>query len=201
MREIRSRLVGLVLAAQFCGAALEPVALAQEASPTAAPKQAQGASVSFAGSFRAYAPNTAESRVSDFSGEPVPRYASLRGEKVNGRSGPSLDYPVEWSYARPGLPVIVIRESQDWRKIRDPQGDEVWVKRNLLAAQRTAMTMANGAIRKHPDDHATVVADYHAGGVVLLGECQRDWCRVEAEGLKGWAPRGQLWGADELNGG
>ncbi|MEP7209696.1 MAG: SH3 domain-containing protein, partial [Alphaproteobacteria bacterium] len=91
-------------------------------------------------------------------------------------------------------------ESQDWRKIRDPQGDEVWVKRNLLAAQRTAMTMATGAIRRHPDDRAPVVADYHAGGVVLLGECQRDWCRVEADGLKGWAPRGQLWGADEING-
>ena len=196
MREIRSRLVGLALAAQICGAALSPMALAQE--PAQAPLAA-AASSSFAGSFRAYAGIATESRVSDFSGEPVPRYASLRGEKVNGRSGPSLDYPVEWSYSRPGLPVIVIRESQDWRKIRDPQGDEVWIKRNLLAAQRTAMTMTSGAIRKHPDERAPVVADYHAGGVVLLGECQRDWCRVEAESLKGWALRSQLWGADDLN--
>jgi SH3-like domain-containing protein len=187
----------LVLAAQFCGAAMGPLAIAQEAAParTASP----AAAASFAGSFRAYSPVASESRVSDFSGEPVPRYASLRGDKVNGRSGPSLDYPVEWAYSRPGLPVIVIRESQDWRKIRDPQGDEVWVKRNLLAAQRTAMTMGEGAIRKRPDDRSSVVADYRPGGVVLLGECQRGWCRVEAEGLKGWAPRSQLWGVDDLN--
>jgi SH3-like domain-containing protein len=185
-----------VLAAQFCGAALGSLAIAQEASPAVASK---AASAVFLGSFRAYAPKMADVRVSDFSGEPVPRYASLRGDKVNGRSGPSFDYPVEWAYSRPGLPVVVIRESQDWRKIRDPQGDEVWVKRNLLASQRTAMTMGVGAIRKHPDGRSPVVADYRAGGVVLLGECQRDWCRVEAEGLKGWAPRRQLWGADELN--
>jgi SH3-like domain-containing protein len=73
------------------------------------------------------------------------------------------------------------------------------VKRNLLAAQRTAMTMGEGAIRKRPDDRSSVVADYRPGGVVLLGECQRGWCRVEAEGLKGWAPRSQLWGVDDLN--
>lgn len=189
----------MVLAAQFCGAVAAPLALAQEASPGRSVSPAPAAS--FAGSFRAYSPASSESRVSDFSGEPVPRYASLRGDKVNGRSGPSLDYPVEWAYSRPGLPVIVVRESQEWRKIRDPQGDEVWIKRNLLAAQRTAMTMGAGAIHKHPDEHSPVVADYRPGGVVLLGECQRDWCRVEAEGLKGWAPRSQLWGADDLNGG
>jgi SH3-like domain-containing protein len=192
----------MVLAAQFCGAALGLSAVAQQASPATARKPVQSSpAAGFLGSFRAYAPGAAESRVSAFSGEPVPRYASLRGEKVNGRAGPSLDYPVEWAYSRPGLPVIVVRESQDWRKIRDPQGDEVWIKRNLLADQRTAMTMASGAIRKHPDDRAPAVADYHAGGVVLLGECQRDWCRVEAGDYRGWAPRDQLWGADDLNGG
>lgn len=190
MKDTRFRRLGLTLALRICVAAPGLAAVAQTA-PTPA-------DASFAGSFRAYAPGPVESRVSGFSGETVPRYASLRGEKVNGRSGPSLDYPVEWSYTRPGLPVIVIRESQGWRKIRDPQGDEVWIKGSLLGGQRTAMTMAAGAIRRHPDAHSPEQATYRAGGVVLLGDCERDWCRVEADGIKGWAPRGQLWGADDL---
>jgi hypothetical protein len=61
------------------------------------------------GSFKAFAADGMEARVSDFSGQTVPRYASLRYDEVNGRAGPSPDYPVRWTYERAGLPVVVIR--------------------------------------------------------------------------------------------
>ena len=102
------------------------------------------------GSFRAYAAEGIEPRLSDFSGLPVPRYASLRFDEVNGRSGPSLDYPVKWTYERAGLPVVVIRESNEWRKVRDPMGDEVWVNASQLAEQRTAITTHAGAMVETP---------------------------------------------------
>lgn len=148
--------------------------------------------------FKAYAPPGPTARISEFSGLPVPRYSSLRYDKVNGRSGPSLDYPVSWTYERLGLPVVIVRESQEWRKIRDPAGDEVWVHRRMLAGERTAITTARGAMYRDPDVHAGALATYQPGAVVSLGECGEDWCRVEAEGRKGWAPRQQLWGADDL---
>src|SRR5579871_2902585 len=125
VRENRLRLAACILAAQICGALSLPQALAQQPNTDQA----------FAGSLEAYAGSGGDVRISDFSGQPVPRYASLKSDKVNGRSGPSSDYPVEWTYQRLGLPVVVVRESQDWRKIRDPQGDEVWVKKSLLAAE------------------------------------------------------------------
>lgn len=189
MRKIAIRLAGLVLVAQICGAGAGPLASAQEPA----------AKAGFAGSFRAYAPEGVEPRVSDFSGLPVPRYSSLRYDKVYGRSGPSRDYPVEWTYERAGLPVVVVRESRDWRKVRDPQGDEVWIKNTQLSGERTAMTMSAGAIRRRPEERSPIVADFRSGGVVALGECQHGWCRVEAEGLKGWVRRDQLWGADDMD--
>jgi SH3-like domain-containing protein len=148
--------------------------------------------------FKAYAPPRTSARISEFSGLPVPRYSSLRYDKVNGRSGPSLDYPVSWTYERLGLPVVIVRESQEWRKIRDPQGDEVWVHRRMLAGERTAITTTRGAMYRDPDVDAGALATYQAGAVMTLGECGGDWCRVEAEGRKGWAPKQQLWGADDL---
>jgi SH3-like domain-containing protein len=148
--------------------------------------------------FKAYAPSTSSSRISEFSGLPVPRYSSLRYDRVNGRSGPSLDYPVSWTYERVGLPVVIVRESQEWRKIRDPQGDEVWVHRRMLAGERTAITTSQGAIYRNPDSRTIALATYKAGAVMALGDCTRDWCRVEAEGRKGWVQKVQLWGADEL---
>jgi SH3-like domain-containing protein len=182
--EIRTRLAVFLLAAQICGAA----AYAQEAQEG---KLAPG-------SFKAYAADGVEARVSDFSGLPVPRYSSLRYDRVNGRAGPSRDYPVEWTYERVGLPVVIVRESQDWRKVRDPMGDEVWVNKSQLAAERTAITVLDGEIRRSPDTKSGVVARFAAGVVMSLGECRAGWCGVEAEGRRGFARQDQLWGANPL---
>ena len=173
-------------AAQLFGAALAlgSPALAQE---TLAP-----------GSFKAFAADGMEARVSDFSGQTVPRYASLRYTEVNGRAGPSPDYPVRWTYERAGLPVVVIRESKDWRMIRDPMGDEVWINQSQLAAKRTAITTNSGVIYREPRTDAAKVARFGPGAVVSLGDCGQVWCRVEGDGRKGWVGKTDLWGADTL---
>ncbi len=186
MSENRTRHSVLRLVAQIFGAAIllqAPAAAQQALTP---------------GSFKAYATEGVEPRVSDFSGLPVPRYSSLRYDKVNGRAGPSADYPVLWTYERAGLPVVIVRESQDWRKIRDPQGDEVWVRSRLLAGERTAITTGDGALRLRPDHAAQASARYAPGVVMKLVSCESGWCRVETAGVAGWAPRGHLWGAEDL---
>lgn len=176
--------------AQIFGAASVAVCLA------AAPASAQDKLTP--GSFKAFASNGVEARVSDFSGQPVPRYASLRYDKVNGRAGPSPDYPVRWNYERAGLPVIVVRESKEWRMVRDPMGDEVWVNQSQLAQRRTAITTDTGSIFREPRTDTGRVARFAAGAVVQLGDCGNTWCRIEADGHKGWVQRGHLWGADDL---
>lgn len=184
MSENRTRFATFLMVAQIFGAAVTAPAFAQEAL---AP-----------GSFKAYAAEGVEARVSDFSGLPVPRYSSLRYDEVNGRAGPSRDYPVQWTYERAGLPVIIVRESQDWRKIRDPLGDEVWVNKSQLAGERTVITVSGGGIRRTADSKSEFVARFEAGAILQLSDCRSAWCRVEAEGRKGWALRTELWGADPL---
>lgn len=185
-----SRSLRFLVAAQFCGAAailaaaLAPVALGQE---TLTP-----------GSFKAFAADGIEPRLSDFSGLPVPRYASLRFDMVNGRAGPSPDYPVRWTYERAGLPVVVIRESKDWRKVRDPMGDEVWINQSQLNEQRMAITTHSGGMHRDPKPEAPLAARFEPGSVVSLGACGTVWCPVNAQGQKGWILREHLWGADPL---
>ena len=181
------RFVTFLAVAQIFGASLlnAPSASAQEAALTP-------------GSFKAYAAEGVESRVSDFSGLPVPRYSSLRYDKVNGRAGPSLDYPIAWAYERLGLPVVIVRESQEWRKIRDPQGDEVWVHRRMLAAERTAITTDAGSIRRNAETRSAAVARFEVGTVLQLAGCDGAWCRVEAGGRKGFVLKSEIWGADDL---
>ena len=50
---------------------------------------------------------------------PVPRFVSLKSDKVNVRRGPSTDQAIVWVFSRAGLPVEVISESDNWRRVRD----------------------------------------------------------------------------------
>lgn len=181
------RSVAIRFLAQICGAVLvaTPFAMAQEPP---------------AERFLAYAGNGAEPRISNFSGLPVPRYSSIKNAPANGRAGPSQDYPVRWQYQLKGLPVVIIRETADWRKIRDPQGDEVWIHRALLSGETTAITMYDGQILQAPREDAEVLAQFPSGLVLALDRCEGAWCAVSADGVEGWVSRTRVWGAESLNG-
>lgn len=133
------------------------------------------------------------------SGFEVPRYVSLKYGKTNGRAGPSQNHPILWEYRRRGLPVIVVAETELWRKIRDMNGDEAWVYRAGLSGERSVVALHTVAIQKRADDTARTVAVAETGALMRLEACQNDWCKVWADdGLKGYAPQSSLWGAKPL---
>ena len=74
---------------------------------------------------------------------PLPRYASLKTDRVNLREGPSKDHPTKWVYERAGLPVEITAEFEIWRKVRDSEGVEGWVLHSLLSGRRTALVTPN----------------------------------------------------------
>ena len=67
------------------------------------------------------------------SGYPVPRYVSLKVDPVNGRQGPSVKHRVLWQYQQRGTPFVIVAEMDIWRKIRDQNGDESWVRTQALS--------------------------------------------------------------------
>ena len=56
------------------------------------------------------------------SGLPLPRFASLKSDEVNVRTGPGPRYPVDWVFKRKMMPVEIVAEYENFRKIRDWQG-------------------------------------------------------------------------------
>jgi SH3-like domain-containing protein len=142
------------------------------------------------------APAHAEPRIGPQSGLPVPRFMSLKFDEVNGRDGPSLEHPVIWVYRQHGLPVEVIEEDLDWRKVRDPAGDEVWVHARMLESRRMAVVAgAIARLRRRPEAHAPVVAEAAPGVLFEIKDCRDGWMRVDGARAAGWVPEGALWGA------
>ena len=75
------------------------------------------------------------------SGLPVPRFVSLKSDRVNVRSGPNKDQDVRWVYTRAGMPVEITAEFENWRRIRDWEGAEGWVYHSLLSGKRSAVVV------------------------------------------------------------
>ncbi|MCW5695170.1 MAG: SH3 domain-containing protein [Bauldia sp.] len=130
---------------------------------------------------------------------PLPRFVSLNSDRVNVRVGPGSDYPVAWIYVRLGLPVEVVEEVDNWRKIRDSNGDEGWVFYSLLSGERTAIVAPNRSgpplpLRAQANETARIVAYLDPGVQGSLESCRNGWCRLRGPGFNGWIPDENLWG-------
>jgi SH3-like domain-containing protein len=132
------------------------------------------------------------------SGLPLPRFASLAAGEVNVRTGPSTDHPIRWVYARAGLPVRIVEESELWRRIEDPDGETGWAHSSLLSVRRMVLVQGEGVqeMRRSAAVDARVVARVEPGVVGELLGCEAGWCRIEVADERGWLPVMALWGVD-----
>lgn len=141
------------------------------------------------------------------SGLPVPRFVSLKSDRVNLRNGPGTDYPTSWVYRRAGLPLEVIKEFEIWRQVRDAEGATGWVLQSLLSGRRTALVLPwerkTGTspplvpIMASDSEHTNVVANVEAGVIADLHMCDGRWCRVTVDQYSGYIEQKKLWGVYE----
>ncbi|MEQ8345492.1 MAG: SH3 domain-containing protein [Sneathiellaceae bacterium] len=134
------------------------------------------------------------------TGRALPRFASLASARVNARAGPGVEYPIRWTYQRRFLPVLIVAESQNWRKIRDHDGDESWVHHALLSGRRSFLIEGRIVLlRSEPHAEAPPLLRAEPGVMGELEGCDDTWCRVVLADRKGYLPRDRIWGvtADE----
>lgn len=127
----------------------------------------------------------------------LPRYVSLKGAEARARRGPGSDHRVDWVYQRQGLPLKVTAEYENWRRVEDSEGAGGWMHFALLSNNRSAMIMAEMAdIYDAAGTHGRLTARAQQGAVVRLQQCEPDWCRISAEGIRGWVKKSDIWGVE-----
>ena len=129
----------------------------------------------------------------------LPRFVSLKSDRVNVRRGPSSDHAIAWVYNRKKLPVEIIAEFEHWRRVRDSDGEEGWVYQSLLSGHRTAIVapwIKGKTVRmlRDPETQASVVALLGPGVIGDVESCLGTWCRLNIEGHEGWIDQAMLWG-------
>ena len=129
---------------------------------------------------------------------PLPRFVSLRGDQVRLRTGPGVQYPIEWIYQRQYLPVEIIAEYRTWRKIRDWQSTQGWVHQSMLSGRRTIIiTGKRRSLRSNANAKSAPVAEIEVNAIADLKKCPNEsgWCLVKAKNINGWLRKVEFWGA------
>jgi SH3-like domain-containing protein len=131
------------------------------------------------------------------SGFCVPRWVSLKHGEVMGRKGPGKDYPAQWVYRVDGLPVQVVAETEEWRRICDPDGGVAWVNRSEIDGRRTLMARAAAPLHRSANSSSAMVGVLNPHALARLKRCNGDWCEVKVGGVQGWMVTDQSWGVGD----
>jgi SH3-like domain-containing protein len=133
------------------------------------------------------------------SGLPIPRFVSLKSDRVNLREGPSKDHRTIWIYQRAGLPVEITAEFEIWRKIRDAEGTEGWVLHSLLSGRRTALVApwkkgAESILYRQASLDSRPAARLQSNVIASVKSCDGAWCHISGYEFDGFIQQTELWG-------
>ncbi|WP_133485804.1 SH3 domain-containing protein [Aliiroseovarius marinus] len=164
---------GIRFAASICAAILAAQITYAQTDPAAEPQVKRGAVTNL----------------------PIPRFVSLKGSEGNVRRGPSLRHRIDWVFTQRGMPLRVIGEFEHWRQVQDRDGVGGWVHYSLLSGARTAIVDQDlTPLYSRADPDSQINAYLEAGVIARIENCGPVWCRLKADGIRGWTTKDTIWG-------
>ena len=136
----------------------------------------------------------------EYSKLPVPRFASLRSDVSNMRTGPGLRYPIDWIYKRSSLPVKIIREFSNYYLVVDPYGTQGWMNQAVISSRRTFIIVGRRTFLRDIASHSgNQIADLRKGAIGNIIDCNHNssWCNVRINSYSGWVQKIMMWGVGE----
>ena len=123
------------------------------------------------------------------------KFLSLKKDKVNVRYGPSFDFPVKYIYKKKNLPIKQIDEKENFRRIIDYKKNSGWIHVSQLKKVNSVIVVKNKTLFKKSTIFSQPIANVKKGRLLIIKKCEKEWCKVETGGYKGWVNKEDLWGA------
>ncbi|WPX98072.1 SH3 domain-containing protein [Candidatus Fokinia crypta] len=129
---------------------------------------------------------------------PIPRFTSIKSSKVLMRVGAGYDYPVFKSYSCINMPVQVLDEFKQWRKVLDYEKNIGWIHESLLSSNKTAkVTSSKASLRYFPSYQFPKIGMLKNGSIVKILKRKNAWCKIAINEIKGWVEEDHLWGINK----
>jgi len=122
-------------------------------------------------------------------------FLTLRNAKVNLRQGPSFEYPVKIIYKKKFLPVVILDQYGNFKKIKDHENNSGWIHITQLSKKKAAIVDdIKLIVFKNPTLYSKPLVILSKGRLCLIIKCQNQWCKIETDKYEGWVKQNALWG-------
>ena len=123
------------------------------------------------------------------------KFLSLKKNKVNVRYGPSFDSPVKYVYKKINLPIKEIDKKENWRRIIDLKNNSGWIHWRMLKKSNSIIILENKILFKKPSNFSKPIARLEEGRLLVVKNCQKNWCYVNTNNYLGWIKNNNVWGS------
>ncbi len=121
-------------------------------------------------------------------------FLSLKKNKVNVRYGPSFEFPIKYVYKKINFPIKQIDKKENFRRIIDIKNNSGWIHVSQLKKVNSVITLENKIMFKKPTIFSKPIAKIEKGRLLIIQNCEKEWCKAKTNDFKGWINKENLWG-------
>ena len=121
-------------------------------------------------------------------------FLSLKKDKVNVRYGPGFEYPIKYIYKKIDLPIKQIDKKENFRRIIDLKNNSGWIHVSQLKKVNSIIPKEDKILFSKPSNFSKPLAKIEKGRVLLLQNCNKNWCKIKTGSFKGWIKIENTWG-------
>ena len=122
------------------------------------------------------------------------KYLSLKNSMVNVRYGPGFNYPIKYVYKKKYLPLKIIDQKENFRKIIDLKKNSGWIHISQLTKPNSLIVLENKILFKKPSRFSKPLVKLEKGRLLIVKKCKNKWCQVTTNNYKGWIDTNNIWG-------
>ena len=122
-------------------------------------------------------------------------FLSLKKNKVNVRYGPSFEFPIKYVYTKINFPIKQIDKKENFRRIIDIKNNSGWIHISQLKKINSVITLKDKIMFKKSTFFSKPIAKIEKGRLLIIQNCDKEWCKAKTNNFKGWINKEYLWGA------
>ena len=121
-------------------------------------------------------------------------FLALKKDKVNVRYGPGFEYPIKYIYKKINLPIKQIDKKENFRRIIDLKNNSGWIHVSQLKKVNSIIPKTDTILFSKPSNFSRPLAKIKKGRVLLIQNCNNNWCKIKTGNFKGWVRVENSWG-------
>ena len=124
----------------------------------------------------------------------IKKFFSTKYNEVNVRNGPGKNFYVIGKHLKKGLPILIIGEFDNWKRVVNYLGKEGWIASTQLSKKRFGIITKETFLKSFPNLNSKNQLLLKKNVNFKIIKCRKNWCETKIADSTGWLNKKDFWG-------